>query len=166
MLTEYTDQNGGTVDLDPSQGCINVKYGLDPNTFIVFGENDIPIIRLADVLLAKAEALNQLNGPNQTSIDLINQVRDRAFNNNPAKRITLSDFGSKEALNSRILEERGWELWFEGHRRADLIRHDEFINKAVARGAQITLPSRQLFPISVQAIDSNPNLLPNNPGYN
>ena len=165
IVTEYINESGDLVTLTPAEGAISIKYAFDPAGVVVFSGNDTPLIRLADVLLAKAEALNEINGPNQVSIDLINQIRDRAFDNNPAKRVALSDFASKAELNAHILNERGWELFFEGHRRVDLIRHGEFINKAVARGATVTESTRVLFPLTTGATDTNPNLLPNNPGY-
>ena len=121
----------------------------------------MPIIRLADIILAKAEALNELNGPSQASVDLINQVRDRAFNNDASKRIAVSDFGSKDALRDRILMERAWELWFEGHRRTDLIRHGKFLEKATERGAVDVSPARLVFPVPQQELDVNKNLIPN-----
>src|SRR5690606_32845713 len=71
-----------------------------------------------DILLMRAEALNELNGPNDESISLINDVRERS--NVPG--IELSDFSSKETLRDFIFEERGLEFFMEGRRRDDLIR--------------------------------------------
>jgi hypothetical protein len=88
-------------------------------------------------------------------------VRDRAFNNDVSKRIAVSDFGSKEELRDRILMERSWELWFEGHRRTDLIRHGKFLEKATERGAVDVSPGRLVFPVPQQELDVNKNLLPN-----
>ena len=90
--------------------------------------NDIPDVRYADVLLTRAEALNELRGPNQESIDLINRVRNRAG----LEKLELSQFSSKEALREHILNELGWEFWWEGKRREDLIRHGKFIEQAQA----------------------------------
>ncbi|MEO6673535.1 MAG: RagB/SusD family nutrient uptake outer membrane protein, partial [Ginsengibacter sp.] len=117
------------------------------------------LIRLADIILAKAEALNQKSGPNQESVDLINQIRGRAFNHDVTKNKTLADFLSKDALNEWILKERGWELYFEGHRRMDLIRNGKFIEMATARSAIDLSAFRVLFPIPQAEIDINPNLV-------
>src|SRR5690606_37705095 len=92
--------------------------------------NDIPDIRSADVLISRDGALNELNGPNPESIDLINMVRDRA----DVDDILLSDFETKEELRDYILIERGWEFYLEGHRRHDLIRHGKLIERAQQRG--------------------------------
>ncbi|MFT4093208.1 MAG: RagB/SusD family nutrient uptake outer membrane protein [Niabella sp.] len=40
---------------------------------------NIPIIRYADVLLMLAEAENELNGPTSEAVDLVNQIRKRAY---------------------------------------------------------------------------------------
>ncbi len=45
--------------------------------------NDVPVIRYADILLTKAEALNELNGPTQESLDLINEVREPCGHRRP-----------------------------------------------------------------------------------
>lgn len=161
ILESYPNTSGGTTVLGESADLISVKYEIDPGAVIVFGSNDMPIIRLADIILAKAEALNELNGPSQASVDLINRVRDRAFNNDASKRIAVSDFGSKDELRNWILMERSWELWFEGHRRTDLIRHGKFLEKATDRGAVDVSPGRLVFPVPQQELDVNKNLIPN-----
>lgn len=133
----------------PDQGAEGPAYG-----------NDIPVIRYADILLSRAEALNELNGPNQESIDLINQVRNRAG----VSSLVLTDFGSTDELRAHILQERAWEFWWEGKRRKDLIRHGKFIEKAHARGATNAQDFHVRFPIPQSVMDANPNL-EQNPGY-
>lgn len=161
----YIDLAGDSVslrELPDNQRAL--KYPLDPNAQGGHG-NDIPELRYADILLSRAEALNELNGPNQESIDLINQVRERAGLND----ILLGDFGSKEELREYIvMKERGWEFYWEMKRRQDLIRIGKFIEVAQSLGSDRGNPSaeeyRVLFPIPQQAIDSNPKL-EQNPGY-
>jgi hypothetical protein len=165
LITDsYPNINGGTTTISAPGDVICMKYAFDTKANIVFATNDMPLIRLADIILAKAEALNQKNGPNQESIDLINQVRDRAFNHDITKYKKLSDFASKDALNDWILKERGWELYFEGHRRMDLIRNGKFLDMATARGATDPTGKRLLFPIPQSEIDINSKLV-QNPGY-
>jgi hypothetical protein len=164
ILTKYENTSGDTTYLNSPLDLIFMKYAIDPAAFIVFGSNDIPIIRLADILLEKAEALNQLNGPSPEAIDLINQVRDRAFGNDPSKRKNAADFASKQELDDWILQERAWELYFEGQRRMDLLRHDKFLAKAGERNVIDPTEKRKLFPIPQSEIDANPNLAQNN-GY-
>lgn len=53
----------------------------------------------------------------QNLIDLVNQIRFRAFGNESGY-LQLRDFASKETLRSAILQERSWELFMEGYRRS------------------------------------------------
>ena len=140
-----------------------MKYEVDPDRVGPWAGNDIVIHRYAEVLLTLAEALNELSGPNQESIDLINELRNRAFNNDPAKQVNVSDFTSKEELREHILNERGWELYAEGYRRDDLIRHGKFISGAVERGKNAQ-SHHVLYPIPQVELDRN-TLLEQNPGY-
>ena len=165
LITDrYPNINNGTTIIAPPADVICMKYAFDSKANIVFATNDMPLIRLADIILAKAEALNQKNGPTQESVDLINQIRNRAFSNDITKNKQLSDFGSKDVLNDWILKERGWELFFEGHRRMDLLRHGKFLEMATARGATDPSARRLLFPIPQSEIDINSKLV-QNPGY-
>ena len=43
------------------------------------GEDDTPVYRLAEILLMRSEALARINGINQESIDLLNQIRQRSM---------------------------------------------------------------------------------------
>lgn len=83
--------------------------------------NNMPLLRFADIILRKAEILNELNGPTQEAVDLINRIRERAFQNKE-HNLKLVDYTSKEALRSAICDERLLELNMEGTRRPDLIR--------------------------------------------
>lgn len=96
------------------------KY-LHSGTYNYSTENNMPLIRLADIILCKAEILNELNGPSQESIDLINEIRERAFQNNN-HNLKLADYSSKETLRNALCDERLLELNNEGVRRPDLIR--------------------------------------------
>ncbi len=154
ILTKYINNKGDTISLLNQDNTRSFKYWPDPNHKANQNGNDIPEIRYADILLSRAEALNELQGPNQESIDLINQVRDRAGLPN----ITLSDYLTKESLRDHILAERGWEFYSEGKRREDLLRMGKFISNAQARGKNAK-PFQKLFPIPQQAMDSNPKLV-------
>lgn len=77
---QYTNKSNQQVNLRNTDiGALPLKYGIDPKAFGIWAGNDKVLDRYAEVLLFKAEALNELNGPNQESIDLINQIRGRAF---------------------------------------------------------------------------------------
>jgi hypothetical protein len=122
--------------------------------------NDIPLIRYADILLSRAEALNELNGPTQEALDLINEVRERAG----IYDLQLADFASKDQLRDHILKKRGWEFYDEAKRREDPIRQNRFIEYAIVRSAVKAKPYHVLFPIPQQEIDANP-LCDQNDGY-
>ena len=153
--------NGGTVTnlMATSDNLRSLKYW-DNNTVGNHSGNDVPLIRYADILLTKAEALNELNGPAQEALDLINQVRTRAGLAN----LTLAQATSKDALRNLILRERGWEFYTEGKRREDLLRMDKFISNAQSRGITAAADKHKLFPIPQTEIDANP-LCKQNEGY-
>ena len=160
ILTEYINTDGDLINLlPPEDNPRPFKYWpADDFAGPAYG-NDVPDIRYADILLSRAEALNELNGPTQESVDLINQVRTRAG----LPDMVIADFPNKDAMNDHILAERGWEFWWEGKRRHDLIRHGKFISQAQARG----LPAQNYmtrFPIPQFALDANPSL-EQNEGY-
>jgi len=96
------------------------KY-LNAGTYNYRTGNNMPILRLADIILCKAEILNELQGPNQQSVDLINRIRTRAFGNSN-KNLKIADYPSKDDLRWAICQERAFELNSEGVRRPDLIR--------------------------------------------
>jgi hypothetical protein len=166
IIAEYFNFAGDKVDLlaDFDNNTRAFKPWPDPGGQGNFHGNDQPRIRYSAVLLARAEALNELRGPNQESIDLVNQVRARAS----LDEISVSDFSSTQELREYIvIEERGWEFYREGLRRDDLRRIDKFIEiaeeRAIYDGGPID-PTRRLFPIPQSAIDANP-ALEQNPGY-
>lgn len=162
ILTKYEDSKGKIVDLlvEYTDATRGMKYPPDPNASGNAHGNDFPFFRYAEVLLARAEALNELNGPNQESVELINQIRNRAG----LEQMSLSDFPSKEALLEQILDEKKWEFWNEGKRRRDLIRTNRFIECAHKRGINNAKDIHVWFPIPQSAIDANPLLKQNN-GY-
>lgn len=165
IITNYTDQSGKEVELlrneegTPLNNVRSFKYWPDPNAVGESNGNDIVYIRYADILLCKAEALNEKQGPNQESIDLINDIRRRAKTDD----IVLADFSTKEALRDFILAERGREFFSEGLRREDLIRHGKFISNAIERGKDAK-PFHVVFPIPQRQREANSNL-GQNPGY-
>ncbi len=165
IITQYVNTSGTTVQLlednagNPLNRAASFKYVPDPAAVGEFNGNDIVYVRLADILLSRAEALNEKNGPNTESIDLINQVRTRA----KAPLKSIADFTTKEELRDFILAERGREFYTEGLRREDLIRHGKFISGAITRGYNAG-EHQVLFPIPQQQRDANSNLGQND-GY-
>jgi len=121
--------------------------------------HSVDILRYADVLLSRAEALNELNGINSESFTLINQVKARSH----AKTLSMSDY-NQNTFRDALLQERGWEFFYEGKRRADLIRmnkYDVIVNAYLTRIGQapiITMPKNKYFPYPQAQVDLNPNL--------
>ena len=96
------------------------KYA-DDETTTYYDGHSVNILRYADVLLSRAEALNEISGPTPEAINLINQVKGRSH----AKLLVLADY-NQTTLRDAILQERGWEFFYEGKRRADLIRMNKY----------------------------------------
>lgn len=134
------------------------KYEWDPNAVGANAGNDLPVVRYSDILLSRAEALNELSGPTSEIIGLINQVIARAG----ASEIKLGDF-SKDTLRDFILTERGKEFFCEMKSREDYIRQGRFISEAVKRGKNAK-PFHVLFPIPQVELDANKSLTQNE-GY-
>lgn len=153
IVTAWTNVKGV-----PQQGLGNNKsipgkYPWDPNSVGPNQGNDVPVIRYADILLSRAEALNELaSTPTQEMIDLINQVRNRAH----APGFTLAGF-TQASLRTAILQERRWEFYHEGKSREDELRHDLFISNAVARGKNAKA-HHVVYPVPQAELDANPNL--------
>ncbi|NBA85188.1 RagB/SusD family nutrient uptake outer membrane protein [Emticicia sp. CRIBPO] len=159
MITYFINSSDQRVELRGSDNIRSFKYWPDQNHVGAAHGNDIPEIRLADILLSRAEALNELNGPNAEAVQLVNQVRSRAG----IGALKLENITSKEAFRDLILLERGHEFFNEGHRRMDLIRTGKFVSDAQARGKNAQ-PFHVLFPIPQVVIDSDP-AIKQNPNY-
>lgn len=159
IVTSYVSTSTGLVveGLGNDQSFPH-KYEFDPSSVGVSSGNDVPIVRYADILLSRAEALNELSGPSQEVIDLINEVRLRAN----VTALSLAGY-SQESLRDAIMQERAWEFFFESKRREDLIRQGRFISEAVARGKNAQ-SFHVLFPIPQYDMDAN-SLLVQNEGY-
>lgn len=158
IITEWVTSAGAPVQgLGNNQSFPN-KYEFDPNSSGWMAGNDVPVVRYADVLLSRAEALNEISGPSQEAIDLINQVRNRA----KATPLTLAGF-DQSSLRDAILQERRWEFFYEGKIREYELRQDRFISNAVARGKNAK-PHHVLYPLPQVELDAN-SLLKQNDGY-
>jgi len=159
QILEYTVE---VTDLEASyenEGARLVKYDYTDaqNNQLA---NDWVVFRYADVLLMKAEAIMRKNGgvATQEAVDLVNQVRARAFPGDATKLYTIPSL----TLNA-LLSERGWELASEGWRRNDLIRFGKYNDPLDFRPVAAS-EIYNLFPIPQDQINANPNLT-QNPGY-
>ena len=141
----------------------NVRKFLVPLSLVASYDNsplNFPVLRYADVLLMKAEALNEL-GQTSDAEAYINRVRNRANLPNLTPGLDMATF--REA----VLHERRMELAFEGQRWFDMIRVNngqfglDFLHSI---GKTNATEKHLLFPIPQIEIDRNPNLI-QNPGW-
>ena len=158
ILSEYETNNGVQKDRSNMVGAIPIKF--TDTQFALWGiQKDHPVIRYAEVLLSYAEAENELNGPTQSAIDAVKLVTDRANTTIPTSAIA-----GKEAFRNFLLEERGRELYAEGQRRQDLIRHGVYISRAQARGKNAQ-NHHVLFPLPQNVVIESNGIIEQNDGY-
>lgn len=152
----YAIEKYRNVDVNGVQGSDST--GDHPDT-------DFPMFRLADAYLMYAEAaLRGGGGSLSEAVTYINQLRDRAFG---------SGIGNVEQADLSldfILDERARELFWEAHRRTDLIRFGQFSNQGiwpwkgnVPQGAT-TQAYRDVMPLPASDLGVNTNLQQNE-GY-
>ncbi len=130
------------------------------------GDTDVDFIllRYADVLLMYAEAQNEAVGPDASVYEAVNKVRARAGMPNFAEGM------SQEEMRQEIRHERRIEFVMEGTRYYDLIRwrvaEDVIVNSVEGLQNRVFDPSKNyLWPIPQSAVDSNPDVIKQNPGY-
>jgi starch-binding outer membrane protein, SusD/RagB family len=129
-----------------------VKYRPDFDTPWQPG-NDYVHYRYSDALLMKAEALLR-TGDNGGALALVNEVRAARIDPaNPLGSLTLQ----------ALLDERGRELYWEGHRRNDLVRFGQFLSARPTKGDESD-PKYLVYPIPLSQLAVNPNLSQNE-GY-
>ncbi|OQP54502.1 hypothetical protein A4H97_21230 [Niastella yeongjuensis] len=152
-------------------GVRSIKYYPDRATTALtrMSGNDMPIFRLADIYLMKAEAIvrgataTTVNGELQDEVVLVNKVRARA----KAPTVTA-------VTKADLLDERARELYWENWRRNDLIRFEAYETEYPIPG-DVATPGydspkmntdkrREIFPIPNSERKLNINLAQNE-GY-
>lgn len=138
-----------------------------PHAHPDFVDTDYPLFRLADVYLMYAEGVlrGATTGDAATALGYVNALRTRAYGS------TSGNITSTDMTLDFILDERSRELFWEGHRRTDLIRFGKFSSSTyvwpwkgqVAEG-KTTDSHLDLFPIPSNDLGANPTLK-QNPGY-
>lgn len=132
-----------------------------------FVDTDLPLIRVAEMYLNYTEAVLRggAGGDLQTATSYINELRERAFGNNSG------NISSADLSLDFIIDERARELYWEGQRRTDLIRFEEFTTssylwpfKGGAKAGTSVSDFRNLFPLPSNIILINTNLTQNQ-GY-
>ena len=125
---------------------------------------DFPLCRLAEMYLIYAEAEVRVDGTvDATGLSYIKALRDRAGVDTPNTSDITLDW---------ILDERGRELMWEGHRRTDLIRYGYFTSmsypwtyKGGVLNGKVSIPDyMKIYPLLTSDINANSNLV-QNPGY-
>lgn len=137
----------------------------DPTGY--FADIDFPVFRLSEMYLIYAEATLRGGGGNlATALGYLNLIRARAYRSTTMGQIVQGDLTLQF-----VLDERGRELYWEGHRRTDLVRYNLLTTSTylwpwkggVASGTAVD-SKYNLFPIPESVIASNPNLT-QNPGF-
>ena len=137
------------------------------NKHASYASTDYVVFRLGDAYLMYAEAVLRggSGGDKINAVKYINALRERAFGN--------SDHNITEAELTLdfVLDERARELYWEAHRRTDLIRFGKFTGddlvwewKGKVQQGTSTEWFRALYPIPENDMMANPNL-DQNEGY-
>lgn len=145
-----------------------------------WGDYAWPVMRLADVYLMYAEAVNEAYGPQQDAIDKVNAIRRRG--NLP--KLASDKTSTKEKFFEAIEQERIVELVAEGHRGFDLRRWralervwgppmgdgvdqrdvwGRIIRTNFRNAPELTYQRCYIFKIPQSERDRNPNLTQNTP---
>ncbi|WP_103071387.1 RagB/SusD family nutrient uptake outer membrane protein [Aquimarina sediminis] len=156
---------------DFSKGYLVSKYSNitstgEPGQSITFADTDFPLFRLADVYLMYAEAqLESGTGDRNIALGYVNALRERAFGD------TSGNITDAELTLDFILDERARELYWEGHRRQDLIRHGKYTGgtynwryKGGTPNGSAISDNFKLFPVPASSRAANPEL-GQNPGF-
>lgn len=130
-------------------------------------DTDWPVFRVADAYLMYAEAALRggTGGSLTQALTYVNLVRRRAYGDNSG------DITQGQLTLDFILDERARELYWEGHRRTDLVRFGRFSNSSyvwpwkggVKEGIAVD-EKYDIFPIPSSDVTANPNL-DQNPDY-
>ncbi len=138
----------------------NVKKDGTPGKNLTHTDTDFPLFRLADAHLMYAEAVVRGGtGDANLALTLVNALRTRAG----AASLTSLTLDN-------LLAERGRELFWEGHRRTDLIRFGKFTSgynwawKGGVKAGKDVEDFRTLYPLAATDLVANPTITQNK-GY-
>jgi len=177
LIKNFTDE-GDNIRLNQSvvyYACTWSNYYPATNYPFMYkcrsGVSSILKIRLADIILLKAEALANIGGTSNITEagGLVNQIRNRV----KLANLTSAAYASKETMLDAVLHERRLELAFECQRWFDLVRYgklEDVMNNLNSRDSgrlPLVRPyseNYELMPIPQTVLDLNSNLV-QNPGY-
>jgi hypothetical protein len=160
-MTNITDFTTGL----PAPKYRNVTSTGAPGSNTGFADVDYPMFRLGDAYLMYAEAVVRGGGGTATqALTYVNALRQRAYGN------ASGNIAATQLTLDFIRDERARELFWEGHRRTDLIRFDRFTTNGVwawkgnVAAGRTTEAFRNLYPLPATELSANPNLKQNT-GY-
>lgn len=143
----------------------NITSDGQPGKDSDFPDTDFPMFRLADVYLMAAEAIMRSNGDKNQAVAYVNAVRERAYSGK------VGNITAAELTYEYLLDERARELYWEGHRRTDLVRFGQFADgsylwqwKGGVKEGKTVANTYNIFPIPSADLGANPNLKQNE-GY-
>lgn len=147
-------------------GTVLVDYGAtgrdpfvakfrDPGRTAAVDRVNYFILRYADILLLQSEAANRVNAADPLKYEGINKVRARV------QLPPVAGEPDAEAFEKLVLDERHWELCFEGQRRHDIIRVGKFVAILKAAGKTFVEEKHRYLPIPDVERGLNPNLTQN-----
>lgn len=167
----YTGQNVEINDIGEFTDGIAVPKFKNLNLDGVSGsdpthvDTDYPMFRLADAYLMYAESILRGGGGDlNLAVEMINELRTRAYGEDVGQ-IELDDLTLEFVMDERVRE-----LYWEGHRRLDLVRDNQFTENGIwpwkgnVKEGKTTEVFRNIFPIPASDLLANPNLVQND-GY-
>lgn len=158
----YNAATGNYVTFSPARFAKFIDYSLTPLSNQAQSGINFPVIRYADVLLLKAEVLNELNdGPTADAYAAINAVRARANVAGLTTGLNQADFRDSVFLERRKEFIQEGMRWFDLSRRGGSYLYDALKKLPAKTGAAL---KDTLFPIPQAEIDINGELT-NNPGW-
>ena len=164
VITDIADRDQGYIVAKYS----NVTSGGSPGVNSTFVDTDFPVFRLGDVYLMYAECA--VRGASEATmsqaLEYVNMLQERANNGSEDNNISMAELNLDFLIN-----ERSRELYWEGHRRQDLIRFGKFTGgnynwawKGNSQNGIAISNNFKVFPMPQGSLDANPNLT-QNPGY-
>ncbi|TPE43455.1 RagB/SusD family nutrient uptake outer membrane protein [Pontibacter mangrovi] len=143
----YVDGEERVLGINDYSRPFTRKY-LDPHQVGEQTGVNTPVLRFSDVLLLFAEA----SGPTTEGYEAINQIRERAGLQ------PLEEGLSPEAFRDAVIQERSWELAFEGNRLFDLRRTHKMEEVLEQKYGKAIQGDPYFFPVPQREVDANPNL--------
>ncbi|MCP9749720.1 RagB/SusD family nutrient uptake outer membrane protein [Ferruginibacter sp. HRS2-29] len=141
-----------------------VPFGQYPGACNEGAEQNIRVMRYAEILLMNAEAANELGGANTAqALTSLNAVRARARGSNPLTVLPPVTTTDQATLRAAIYRERRSEMAMEFDRLFDVIRQGR--GPAVFGSKGFVAGKSELMPIPQNEIDLSAGLLTQNPNY-